>query len=76
MNERVSSASNANSLFATVSWSIYPLSYFFGYLLGIMDDNVLNFAYNLADTPYKIWFVAAVWPDQHQTTSYSGPSVG
>merc|ERR1712130_137608 len=30
-------------------WSIYPLGYFFGYLLGSVNDSVLNLVYNLAD---------------------------
>ena len=61
LNKRVSSSLNASRFLATVGWSIYPLSYFFGYLFSIVVDNVFNLAYNLADTPYKIWFVAAVW---------------
>ena len=63
LNKRVGSSLNTSRFLATVGWSIYPLSYFFGYLFSIVVDNVFNLAYNLADTPYKIWFVAAVWQD-------------
>ena len=42
-----------------VGWSIYSLDYFFGYVLGTVDDNIFNFNYNLADMLNKIWFVDA-----------------
>lgn len=45
----------------TVGWAIYPLGYFFGYLMGSVDDNTLNLVYNLADFVNKIAFVLAVW---------------
>ena len=32
----------------TVGWSIYPLGYFFGYLLGTVDQTFLNVLYNVA----------------------------
>ena len=48
-----------HALIVTVGWSIYLLGYFFGYLLGIADDNILNLICNLADMLNKIWFVAA-----------------
>ena len=38
-----------------------PLSYFFVYLLGTIDDNDLNLTYNSTDMLYNIWFVAATW---------------
>merc|ERR1712066_827969 len=43
----------------TVGWSIYPLGYFFGYLMGQVDDDVLNLVYNLADFVNKIAFCLA-----------------
>ena len=61
MNEYGSSAFNTSRFVVTIGWPIYPLSYFFAYLLDIMDDNVLNLTYNLIDMLYKIWFVAAIW---------------
>merc|ERR1712118_157219 len=45
----------------SIGWSIYPLGYFFGYLMGTVDDNILNFIYNFADMLNKIWFCAAIW---------------
>jgi len=69
LNEYVSSAFNTCRFIVTVGWSIYPLGYFFGYLLGTVDDNVLNLTYNLADMLNKIWFVAAIWHAAKQETA-------
>jgi len=52
----------------TVGWSIYPLGYFFGYLLGTVDDSTLNLVYNLADFVNKIAFVAAIWASAKNST--------
>jgi len=48
-------------LIVTVGWSIYPLGYLFGYLLGAVDDTVLNVIYNIADFINKIAFVLSCW---------------
>merc|ERR1711918_160553 len=53
--EYVGSAFNLMRFIVTVGWSIYPLGYYFGYLVGAVDDNVLNFIYNFADMLNKIW---------------------
>merc|ERR1712025_1481075 len=45
----------------TVGWSIYPLGFFFGYLLGSVNDDALNLVYNLADMVNKIAFCLAIW---------------
>jgi hypothetical protein len=45
----------------TAGWSIYPLGYFFGYLLGAVRDSPLNLVYNLADFVNKIAFCLAIW---------------
>merc|ERR1712139_491318 len=45
----------------TIGWSIYPLGYFFGYLMSGVDDDALNLVYNLADFINKIAFVLAIW---------------
>jgi len=45
----------------TVGWSIYPLGYFFGYLMGGVDDDSLNLVYNVADFLNKIAFCLAIW---------------
>merc|ERR1711879_643534 len=44
-------------LIVSVGWSIYPLGYFFGYLMGGVQDSVLNLVYNLADFVNKMPFV-------------------
>merc|ERR1712070_1307044 len=42
--------------FGYLGWSIYPLGYYFGYLMPTVSSNVLNLVYNLADMLNKIWF--------------------
>jgi bacteriorhodopsin len=61
MNEEVKYAYQTMRFIVTVGWSIYPLGYFFGYLLGAVQDNVLNLIYNLADFVNKIAFCLAIW---------------
>jgi bacteriorhodopsin len=48
-------------LIVTLGWSIYPLGYLFGYLLGAVDETFLNVLYNIADFVNKIAFVLACW---------------
>merc|ERR1712170_168916 len=57
--EYVGSAFNLIRFIVTVGWSIYPLGYFFGYLLGTVDQTFLNVLYNVADFINKIAFVLA-----------------
>jgi len=45
----------------TAGWSIYPLGYFFGYLMGAVEDDILNLVYNVADFVNKIAFCLAIW---------------
>merc|ERR1719160_1731057 len=45
----------------SIGWSIYPAGYFFGYMLGAVDDTYLNVIYNIADFVNKIAFVLACW---------------
>merc|ERR1712083_901336 len=52
----------------TAGWSIYPLGYFFGYLLGSVDDSALNLVYNLADFINKIAFCLAIWSSAKSDT--------
>ena len=40
----------------TVGWSIYPIGYVAGYLLGAVNDDALNLVYNVADMVNKIAF--------------------
>jgi bacteriorhodopsin len=60
-SEAVSSAFNNMRMIVTVGWSIYPAGYLFGYLLGAVDDTVLNIVYNVADFVNKIAFVLSCW---------------
>jgi bacteriorhodopsin len=59
--EAVKSAFGTMRFIVSVGWSIYPLGYFFGYLLGQVGDHPLNLIYNLADFVNKIWFCLAIW---------------
>ena len=57
----VASSFSTMRLIVTVGWSIYPLGYLFGYLLGAVDQVFLNVIYNIADFVNKIAFVLACW---------------
>jgi len=48
-------------MIVTVGWAIYPAGYLFGYLLGAVDDTILNVVYNIADMVNKIAFVLSCW---------------
>merc|ERR1712070_120367 len=54
VSDNVKASFNTMRFIVTVGWSIYPLGYFFGYLLGSVDDSALNLVYNLADFVNKI----------------------
>merc|ERR1711982_26791 len=60
-NDNVKNSFNTMRYIVTIGWSIYPLGYLFGYLLGSVDDNTLNLVYNLADFVNKIAFCLAIW---------------
>jgi len=60
-SEAVSSSFNNMRMIVTVGWSIYPLGYLFGYLLGAVDETFLNVIYNIADLVNKIAFVLSCW---------------
>merc|ERR1711870_99010 len=49
VNEYVKQSFSTMRLIVSVGWSIYPLGCFFGYLMGGVQDSVLNLVYNLAD---------------------------
>merc|ERR1712134_165205 len=57
----VATAFSNMRLIVTVGWCIYPAGYLFGYLLGAVDDTVLNVIYNIADFVNKIAFVLSCW---------------
>merc|ERR1712050_524871 len=60
-SEHVSSSYHTMRLIVSAGWSIYPLGYLFGYLLGDVDEKVINVVYNVADFVNKIAFVLACW---------------
>merc|ERR1712207_2832 len=60
-SEAVATSFNNMRMIVTVGWAIYPAGYFFGYLLGAVDDTILNVIYNIADFVNKIAFVLACW---------------
>ena len=68
VNEYVKSSFSTMRFIVTVGWSIYPLGYFFGYLMGAVDDDVLNLVYNLADFVNKIAFCLAIWASAKKST--------
>merc|ERR1712029_1237205 len=57
----VATSFNNMRMIVTLGWSIYPLGYFFGYMLGAVDDVFLNVIYNIADFVNKIAFVLSCW---------------
>merc|ERR1712066_511017 len=72
VNEYVKSSFSTMRLIVIVGWSIYPLGYFFGYLMGGVQDSVLNLVYNLADFVNKIAFCLAIWASAKQSTLEKG----
>merc|ERR1712182_93500 len=53
-NKYVKQSFDTMRFIVTIGWSIYPLGYFFGYLIGAVNDSTLNPVYNLADFVNKI----------------------
>jgi len=75
VNEYVKSSFSTMRLIVTVGWSIYPLGYFFGYLMGGVQDSVLNLVYNLADFVNKIAFCLAIWASAKKSTLEKGEAL-
>merc|ERR1712007_49784 len=61
MSKYVKESYKTMRLIVSAGWSVYPLGYLFGYLLGGVDDASLNLVYNLADLLNKIGFCLAIW---------------
>ncbi|MDB9776869.1 bacteriorhodopsin-like [Alphaproteobacteria bacterium] len=57
----VQSAFSTMRWIVTIGWAIYPLGYFFGYLTGSADVEMLNIIYNFADVLNKIAFGVIIW---------------
>jgi len=60
-NKAFVTAFSALRMIVTVGWSIYPLGYIFGYIMGSIDINTLNVIYNLVDFINKIAFGLVIW---------------
>jgi len=61
VNKFVQESFKTMRFIVTVGWSIYPLGYLFGYLMGAVAPCALNLIYNLADFVNKIAFCLAIW---------------
>jgi len=61
VNVYVQSSFQTMRFIVTAGWCIYPLGYFFGYLMGSVAPSALNLVYNLADFVNKIAFCLAIW---------------
>merc|ERR1712038_203246 len=70
VNEHVKKSYSTMRFIVTIGWSIYPLGYLFGYLMGGVDDKTLNLVYNLADFVNKIAFCLAIWNCAKQDTQH------
>jgi len=68
VNRHVKSSFNTMRIIVTFGWSIYPLGYYFGYMMESVDDDVLNLVYNLADFVNKIAFCLAIWSAAKNST--------
>merc|ERR1719453_441146 len=71
-NKYVQSSFSTMRLIVTAGWSIYPAGYFFGYLMGGVNDCSLNLIYNLADFVNKIAFCLAIWQAAKNSTLEGG----
>jgi len=72
VNEHVKKSFSTMRYIVSIGWSIYPLGYFFGYLLGGVEDSILNLVYNLADFVNKIAFCLAIWASARASTLEKG----
>jgi bacteriorhodopsin len=68
VNENVKNSFQVMRFIVTVGWSIYPLGYFFGYLMNGISESPLNFIYNVADFVNKIAFCLAIWVSAKKDT--------
>merc|ERR1711959_296715 len=68
VNKYVQQSFQTMRFIVTVGWSIYPLGYLFGYLMGQVQDDTLNLVYNLADFVNKIAFCLAIWASAKSST--------
>merc|ERR1712232_669534 len=57
----VKTSFNNMRIIVSLGWCIYPAGYYFGFLKGQVDAQVLNVVYNIADFVNKIAFVCCCW---------------
>merc|ERR1719449_495443 len=69
VSEHVKKSFGTMRFIVSVGWSIYPLGYFFGYLMGAVNDDALNLVYNVADMVNKIAFCLAIWASAKADTA-------
>merc|ERR1711979_126794 len=72
VSEHVKASFSTMRFIVTAGWSIYPLGYFLGYLVGAVNDGALNLVYNLADFVNKIGFCLAIWASAKRDTAERG----
>jgi len=60
-NEACQKAFGALRLIVTIGWAIYPIGYFWGYLLESANVNAVNIIYNYADLINKTAFGLVIW---------------
>merc|ERR1712146_347368 len=60
-SDAVKQSFNNMRIIVSLGWCIYPAGYFFGFLMGSVNDNILNVVYNIADFVNKIGFVQCCW---------------
>merc|ERR1712146_874372 len=75
VNEHVKKLYSTMRFIVSFGWSIYPLGYFFGYLMGGVEDSILNLVYNLADFVNKIAFCLAIWHSARKNTLEKGEAL-
>lgn len=68
VSEHVKESFSTMRFIVTIGWAIYPLGYFFGYLMGSVEADVLNLIYNVADVINKIAFCLAIWSSAKKDT--------
>ena len=60
-NPSCQKAFNALRLIVTIGWAIYPIGYFWGYLLESANVNAVDIIYNYADLINKTAFGLVIW---------------
>merc|ERR1712187_513695 len=68
VSENVRTSFNTMRIIVSAGWCIFPLGYFFGYLMGSVDASTLILIYNIADVINKIAFCLAIWHSAKKDT--------